>query len=1022
MRRALTLASFILAICFPTASQIPHSTFLHYTSDQGLSNDHITGIVKDKLGFIWISTVNGLNRFDGQSFKIFRHNPNDPNSLIYDDIVTISLAPDGWIWIPTSRGICKLDPASLRFERIHLPENTDTLDNDFATMVGFDSKGYAWTTTERGIYQLNPVTDKVEFFLPTAVKTLGWFGMLIDSRDRIWMLKDTLRRLDPDRKEIKFFMGQDPVMTMYNGGPLSVKEDEAGRIWVGTWGAGVWEFDEAKNDFVRRSDPNLAMMVLPDKDEEGKPFFWIGGGKSGLSLFHPETQSYFEFLPDPEDPFTHNNYLATHLMKDPDNGDVWIGTEVGLEHYAPATIRFHRALIPTESDMGQFSLVSGVVHDQTDPTGQRYFIGVWGTGLFQWDRGTNTFTRMRSNTSMTNYGNYYIFQDRQGYIWSCSLGEMSRYHPQKKEWKKYDCFQHKERNNLFWFGMEDKKGNLWFASNKEGLFKYNRETDKVELALFDEELIDGNGWLNIRYLSEDVDGNIWLAAINSGLIRYSPASGKAKKFFYSGTNIGNACTSVVASKSGKIYAVFHSALIELDANGNYIRHFAQHNGLKSNHLMFLLEDQHGKIWFNSEHLLHCFDPETDEFRYYGKPDGLFSNAMTDAFVKTPDGEFFIGFQNAFNYFNPSRLKQNLQPPPVAITSIKVMNKERNIRTCENGFGWMRIFSGKSNSYCQDSFLLLKPNEDFFEIQFAALNFNQQERNQYAYKLDGFHKDWVFTDRPVATFTNLDGGDYVLHMKAANNDGVWNESGTSLTIIVKPPFYKTNWFVALMAIALFAGISGVIWFRRQQRQRLEVFRERLARDLHDEMGSTLSSIRFFSEYATQQVGNEKPEIKPVLQRISDSASNMSESMQDIIWAMKHTSDDLEDLTTHMTEFALRIFEARNVRFRTFISDEFHDKNLKPDVRRNIYLIFKEAVNNAAKYAQAGLVELHLSLKNGYLVMKIKDDGQGFVMEETGAGSGGNGLKNMDQRAKEINGRLAIHTEVTKGTTVELWVKV
>lgn len=260
------------------------------------------------------------------------------------------------------------------------------------------------------------------------------------------------------------------------------------------------------------------------------------------------------------------------------------------------------------------------------------------------------------------------------------------------------------------------------------------------------------------------------------------------------------------------------------------------------------------------------------------------------------------------------------------------------------------------------------------------------------------------------------------MKAANNDGVWNEQGTSLEIRVTPPVYKRWWFRILMVLTLGGIVLAVFWLRNQQRLRLEKFREGLARDLHDEMGSTLSSIRFFSEFAKQQIGQEKPTVTPVLHRISESASSLSESMQDIIWAMKSKNDQLEDLAARMTEFGLRLLEARNVQFKTYFSEDFAKQNLRPEVRRNIYLIFKEAVNNSAKYADPTEVELHIALKKGLLLMKITDNGKGFEMGNQSASGGGNGLQNMRQRAADIGGKLEIFSNSTTGTRIEVRVSV
>lgn len=1018
--QSLLPVCFILLAWSAITAQPVQSAFLHYTTEQGLSHDHITGIAKDKLGFLWVGTVNGLNRFDGRHFRIFQHDPANPNSLPHSLIMGITIAPDGWLWIATDNGLCKIDPVWLDIIRIPLPRDSDTLKNDVVTRVAFDVDGMAWTSSETGIYKIHPRDGSILAFIPTHKPLFGWYGMHIDQRNRIWMFKDSMRCFDPAAGTFSTFQGTDPNEPFNEAGPLSMTQDANHDLWVGTWYNGIWKYNPQQHEFARHpGSPSFAMMLLPDVTPAGKQFFWVGGGTSGLGIFNLAENSFFEFSYDPQFPFTHNNYLASTLFKDPANDDVWIGTDVGLEQYAPTTVRFDRGTIPLAKDMSQFSLVSGVVQDNTDELGNRYFIAVWGTGLYSWNKQTRSAIRLRSPTAMTKSANFNLIQDAKGNVWSCMKGGIGRYQPATDEWKDYvGFFQYNERNNIFWCAKEDRQGNVWFGSNREGLYRYNAQRDQMEQALYDAQYANADGTLNIMAITEDDSGNIWLAAHAAGLLKYNPQTKQCRQFKYPEEKLATNCNAVTIGIDGRIYAAYYNILLELDEHGKVLRRFTESNGLKTNRISSLVCDKEGKIWFISEYLLHCFDPISGTFSYYGKADGLISNTMTDALSITPAGEIFIGFQNAFNFFHPALLRRNVQPPPIAITSIKVMNKERSITTKSKSSLPIWLFSSKRSEPAQDTFLQLNPGEDFFEVEFAALNFNQQERNQYAYRLEGFHKDWIYTDHPVATFTNLDGGQYLLRMKAANNDGIWNEQGIALQIRVNPPFVETQWFFMLMLITL-AGIGFLIfWVRRQQRLRLSRFREALARDLHDEMGSTLSSIRFFSDYATGQIGQDKPQVTPMLQRISQSATDLSESMQDIIWAMKTQHDQLEDLATHMMEFGLRILEAKQVVFKSHFSDDFSGKHLRPEVRRNVYLIFKEAINNAAKYANATMVELHCDVKKGMLVMRISDNGSGFDLDRLPDSRRGNGIRNMQQRAKEINGNLEIRSSTGAGTHIEL----
>ncbi len=1019
MRKCFHL--LILSVFFQNAlpAQPGSYSFLHYTTDQGLSNDNIRAICKDRQGFLWIGTVNGLNRFDGQSFKVFKNDPANPGSLRNSFVRDITLGPDGLLWLSTDGGLCILDPVGMEFENIILPENSDSMRNDAVTKVVFDSKGMAWTTGAAGIYKIDPTSRDYQLY-PTNPGFMGDFTTLMDHDDRIWLANNNrIYRFDCATQELKRFNGLTPGASLEQAAPLSIEEDYAGKIWVGTWFNGIWKYDPEQDDFFLFSNKQtLCARLLPDASAPGKLFFWVGGGENGLGIFHPVEKRFVNFKTDPRDPFTHNNYIATCFFKDPLNSDVWIGTETGLEHHAPATLRFGRAMLPIEKDMGQFSMVSGAVQDKTDSTGRTYFVAVWGNGVYKWDKEENEFTRFTpQNSPLHTNGIFTILQDRHGFIWMIGSYGASRYDPRTGAWRKWtDFFKKLKPNTNVLSALEDRKGNLWLGLNGEGLYRYDASKENFEQVLFRKELLEKRGWLTIHQISADSLGRLWLAAHTSGVIRFDPESGEAKQFFFPGQTYPDVCNGIIAASNGKVYAGFRDVIVEMDMDGKLLRRFTQQNGLKSSRTYFFVEDKSGCIWTNTEYLLHRLDPRTGTFSYFGKPDGLFSNTITDGLSITPNGEIFIGFQNAFNYFSPTFLRKNLTPPPVAITSIKVMNKERR-----PAFTNIKRLFNLQKSY-QDALLTVRPGETLFTVEFAALNFNQPERNQYAYRLEGFDDDWNYTDRPIATYTNLDGGEYLLRLKAANNDGVWNETGATLRIRVIPPLVKRWYFRSLLVLLALGLLAGIWWYRRTQRKRLEAFRERIARDLHDEMGSTLSSIRFFSEFARHQTGGGNQLVSSVLQRISDSASVLSESLQDIVWAMKIRNDQLEDLASRMTEFGLRMLEARNVQFKVQVQDGFSGRQLTPEQRRNVYLIFKEAVNNAAKYAEATEVELFLALKKGLLLVKISDNGQGFDPENFNAENGGNGLQNMRQRAEEIGGKLDIVSKKGAGTSVELRVKV
>ncbi|MCC6460325.1 MAG: hypothetical protein IT260_07625 [Saprospiraceae bacterium] len=1003
-RNAHTVVFSCLLWCFPLwlhSQEGPYS-FTHLGTAEGLSNDLITSLTCDTFGFLWVGTPNGLNRFDGRRFRTFRKGPDPANDLPGDYVAAISEAPDGRLWVSTDKGLCRLEPRSLRLEPVPLPEGADTIVRHHAVgKVYFDRQGRAWVTRAWHLSCLDLKTGKSQTFQP-RIDTVRHpeLPLYLDRQDRIWIVHNGfVFQFDPATGQTRAIV--DAVTGENNLNILGITEDDEGQIWLSSWGRGVYRYNPVSGnlDLMYR---NLYPIrgVMPDKTSSGEPFFWVAGGLSGLFLYFPKQDLRQVMTNDPRDPYSHNGFYTTVMYRNDRTGDVWIGTEVGLEHYAPTAIRFGRAIIPKEPDFGPFNLVSDIVQDQTDPTGQTYYVGVWANYFFRWHRPTNVFERFKRSPKLPlqDAEVFCMTQDRAGLLWLGVTGGITSFDPRTRNLRNYNGFftQPNRRNKVITL-MEGRDGVLWLGANAEGLCRLRPGARRPErIPLPPEVLYPNTPDLFVHRIDEDTLGRIWMAT-NRGVVRYNPANGEAKVFPIPGKMMPYDCAGILVASSGSIWAMCDRVLVEMDYAGKPLRSFDNEQGILAARGFYLQEDKLGNIWFNSDYLLHCLTPRTGTFTYYGQADGLFSNAPTDAMSLMPNGEIFVGFQNTFNFFDPARLRRNTTPPTIAITAIRVLNEEASL----------------------DRPLVLLPGQNMLTVEFAALNFSQPERNRYAYQLEGFDRDWIYTDRPVAVYTNLDGGRYTLRLKAANNDGIWNEQGATLQFEVIPPLYRRWYFFVALAALLAGAIAAVSWYRHQQRRRLEQFRERLARDLHDEMGSTLSSIRFFSDFAQTQIGTSKPETLPVLQRISQSATSLSESMQDIIWAMKTRHEHLEDMASRMTEFGLRLLEARGIQFKSSIDEHFPVRKLLPEQRRNVYLIFKEALNNAVKYARCSKVELVFRMEKNGLLMAVVDNGQGF---DPLAQTTGNGLHNMLQRAKDIGGDLLIESAPGKGSTVQLKIKM
>lgn len=315
---------------------------------------------------------------------------------------------------------------------------------------------------------------------------------------------------------------------------------------------------------------------------------------------------------------------------------------------------------------------------------------------------------------------------------------------------------------------------------------------------------------------------------------------------------------------------------------------------------------------------------------------------------------------------------------------------------------------------------LSYKQNVFAFGFTALNYVHPEKNKYAYKLEGFDKDWTYTDatRRFANYTNIGPGEYTFRVKGSNNDGRWNEQEASIKLIITPPYWQTTWF-KLLCVLVGALILYAIYYNRMQKIKdIHRIRNKIAGDLHDDLGATLSSISIMSELVNQQVKDYSPQASSLLEKIGTSSRKMIESVNDMVWAINPKNDNFENIIKRMRTFASEILAAKDIAFHLDYDKNLLQAKLKMEMRRNFYLIFKEAVNNAAKYSQATNTFVMIWNRENNLKMTIRDDGSGFDITSARAG---NGLVNMQQRATGMKARFNLESIPGKGTTVELEFK-
>jgi len=404
--------------------------------------------------------------------------------------------------------------------------------------------------------------------------------------------------------------------------------------------------------------------------------------------------------------------------------------------------------------------------------------------------------------------------------------------------------------------------------------------------------------------------------------------------------------------------------------------------------------------------LSRFTVSTAHCKNFGSRDGLQSDEFNrNAYCKSNDGILYFGGVNGFNFFDPRSLVDNAVVPNVLITDFKLSNQSVSINT-------------HGSPLTQPAYLTpavtLPYSEQMITLVFASTDYTASAKNQYRYRLDGFKDAWIDAgNHNTATFTNLDPGTYTFVVQGSNSDGIWNQSGASLRLIVLPPWYMTWWFRMALVTAIAGAVYAIYRYRLRQALKIQLVRNRIAQDLHDEIGSTLSSIHIFSEVG--KVKSQRGEVHDILGQINQHTKSSMGAMSDIVWMITARNDRFENIVVHMRELAVQLFEVAGINLHLDFDPKLDDTRLGMEARKNFYLVYKEAINNCVKYANAGNVWISMSLQRKIVTLTIKDDGVGF---DTKSPSTGNGLVNMRNRAAALNGTLKLESQAGNGTVVEL----
>ncbi|MEO5582840.1 MAG: two-component regulator propeller domain-containing protein, partial [Saprospiraceae bacterium] len=564
-------------------------------------------------------------------------------------------------------------------------------------------------------------------------------------------------------------------------------------------------------------------------------------------------------------------------------------------------------------------------------------------------------------------------------------------------------------NELSFPSIKGRKNRRWFA-DQQRLAYYNVITKETRSFPFPVKQSNKN-YSMVSDLKEDETGRIWTGTME-GLFCFNPENATWSSYktdpkdnrSLSFNSIFSLCFDPIAPDKYLWIGTNGGGLNRMDITTGKCDRYSIKNGLPNNVVYGILQDNNNNLWMSTNKGLSCFNVLQQTFKNYEDKDGLQSNEFNhNAYLRSKDGILFFGGVHGYNYFNPDEIETNQIAPKIVITDLMIRNKS--------------VSPGQLNSPLQYAPYLTKKiilpyRDNMITFEFAALDFIAPDKNQYKYKMENFDQDWVNSGNiHSATYTNLDPGTYTFKANGTNKDGVWGERSASILLTIIPPWYMTWWFRGFVLSLACIGAYGFYKYRLNQTLKLMAIRNRIATDLHDEIGSNLSNIAIFSEVA-QQKSDEKQDL---LKKISSYTQTSMDAMNDIVWMVNTRNDRFENIINRMRQLAGEVLEAKGYSVHLTIDERINSFSMNMEERKNFYLIYKEAVNNIAKYARGTEVWISMKVNQDDVTLRIKDNGVGF---DTKTISSGNGLINLRARTNALKGQLFVLSVPGEGTEIKL----
>jgi ligand-binding sensor domain-containing protein/signal transduction histidine kinase len=1012
----LSAACLVLGLAAAGRAQPGSLDFDRLTTLDGLSQDIVTCVHRDGAGFLWIGTEDGLNRYDGYSIRSYKHTAGDSTSISSNWIFGVCDYGDGDLLVGTMQGLCVYRRADDSFRpaggasappaatAVKSPRR-DPEGNywciagtgailrcagDFGTMEAFpllreggvavlhaltvDARGRVIVAADSGLFVVDSPRSRPRRVLLSDPALPGGGSVdvtfVLDAGSgRYWLAtRQGLYRYDAAGGSLTLASLKKAGGTSAAGRDylFELAYDRRGRVWAAGFG-GLYCYDPAsrqsmsyRNLPVQGMDASSPRLyaVYVDPSE----VLWAGSWRGGLWKTNLHNAQFGLIRHTPATPFPGGRASIAAIFVDLE-GKIWFGDALhGITVADPRAGTFRQI---TSDPGSRPALSGGIVSAMAGDSMGNVWISSAQSMLDCYNTRTGAMRHLRLPVAPGTFASILSLAcDREGRLWVGTEADgVYRYDPRSGAFEVFGGGGADPRVREIpsaWSFLVDRGGNVWV-----GGWTYNASLHRIDARTGKVTSYAQPALQSVRSMLEDTDGVLWTGSWGSGLTRFDPATGA-------------------------------------------LRNYLDRDGLPSNYVKGLLRDDHGNIWISTERGLSVFSRSAETFRNYDRNDGLQGNFFySGSCARARDGKFYFGGSEGVNGFYPDSIRAPEYTAPVVLTGFRVTGN-RPVST----------HASARSGVVTASYL-----DDILDFEFVSLDYRAPARNRYAYIMEGFNAGWIDAGtQRHASYTHLDPGEYVFKVRGTNSDGVWSPTPASLRVVITPVYWQTWWFRG--ALALFAVTILWLLYRYRVNRLLELERTRaaIATDLHDDIGASLTNIALFSDLAKRDILSGSGEAVRRLELIAQTSRSLLDAMNDIVWSIKPENDGLEQTILRMEDYAVSILEENGIDLHVQVPEGLRELKLPMAVRRNLFLVFKEAIGNILKHAQADAVEVSIEAasregRQQGLRLRIRDNGRGFRAAE---GRRGNGLHNMERRTQALAGSVAVTSSPGEGTTVEIWL--